>query len=157
MTSSKPRRPAFQDRLPTFGRTCFGCGQENDHGLRIRSHWEGEEGVCDWTPEPHHQAGQGFLCGGIIATLIDCHSASTAVAHAYRAEGREIGDKPEVNIVTASLQVDYLKPTPMDTPLQLRARITSLDGRRITATCSLLAGGVETARGNTVFARIRRT
>lgn len=146
--------PAFQDRLRPFGQTCYGCGQENDHGLRIRSHWEGEEGICRWTPEPWHIAAPGVLNGGVIATLLDCHMACTAIAHAYRTEGREIGSDPQLLYVTASLHVDYLKPTPAGDQVELRARVTAQAGRRITVACSLLAGSRETARGEAVFARV---
>ncbi|HKI99419.1 MAG TPA: PaaI family thioesterase [bacterium] len=146
--------PAFQDHVRPFGQTCYGCGQENPHGLRIRSHWEGDEGVCRWTPEPWHVAAPGVLNGGVIATLLDCHMACTATAHAYRAEGRAIGSEPVQLYVTASLHVDYLKPTPADGAVELRARVTGQQGRRITVACALVAGGQETARGEAVFVKV---
>lgn len=149
-----PPTPAFQDNLLPFGKTCFGCGQQNDHGLRIRSHWEGEEGVCHWTPQDWHTAGEGFLNGGVIATVMDCHAACTAMAAAYRGEGREIGSLPLLVYVTASLQVDFLKPTPLHEELELRARVVEIAGRRITMACSLSAAGTETARSQTVFVRV---
>ncbi len=149
-----PSAPAFQDHLLPFGKSCFGCGQQNDHGLRIRSHWEGEEGVCHWTPQAWHMAGEGILCGGVIATLIDCHSACTATAAAYRAEGREIGSLPRLVYVTASLRVDYLRPTPLNGELELRARVKEIAGRRITIACSLSAAGTQTARSEAVFVRV---
>lgn len=144
----------FQAHIRPFGETCFGCGQSNAHGLRIRSHWEGDTAICHWTPEPWHAAAPGFLNGGIIATLIDCHCASTAIAAAVRAEGRTLGEGPAPVYVTASLQVDYRRPTPMDTPLELRATVTARTERRITLACRLLAGGVETAAGTVVMARV---
>ncbi len=147
----------FQDHLRPFGQTCFGCGQDNAHGLRIRSHWEGEEGVCRWTPQPWHVGMPGVLNGGLIATLIDCHTACTATAAAYRAEGRPLGSEPPLVYVTASLHVDYLKPTPSEGPLELRARVQELRGRKITVRCALLAGGQETARGEGVFVRLENT
>jgi acyl-coenzyme A thioesterase PaaI-like protein len=146
--------PALQDHIRPFGQTCWGCGQANDHGLRIRSHWEGEEGVCRWTPEPHHVAGPGFLNGGIIATILDCHMAITATAHAYREAGRELGADPALVYVTASLRVDYLKPTPIAGPVELRARVTAQSARKITVACRLLSGGQETARGEAVFVNV---
>ena len=104
---------AFQDLIPDNG--CYGCGPANPHGLRIKSVWEGEEAVCVYRPEPHQSAGPPqFLNGGIIATLIDCHSVCTAIAHAYRAEGRPIGSAPHIWCVTANLNVTYLRPTPLE-------------------------------------------
>ena len=146
--------PAFQDAVRPFGQTCYGCGQENDHGLRIRSHWEGNEGVCRWTPQPWHVAGPGFLNGGVIATLIDCHSGCTAVAAAYRADGRELGSEPFLFYVTASLRVDYLAPTPLEGEVELRARVIGSIGRKIAVTCSLFAVGKETARGESLFVQV---
>lgn len=150
-----PAAPAFQDHLLPFGKSCFGCGQQNDHGLRIRSHWEGEEGVCHWTPQAWHTAAEGILNGGVIATLMDCHAASTAMAAAYRAEGREIGSLPRLVYVTASLHVDYLKPTPLGGELELRARVKEIAGRRIIMACSLSAAGTQTARSEAVFVRVK--
>jgi acyl-coenzyme A thioesterase PaaI-like protein len=146
----------FQARLRPFGQTCFGCGQDNPQGLRIRSFWEGEEAVCRWRPQPWHMAQPGIVNGGVIATLIDCHCASTASAAAYRAEGRPLGSEPALVYVTASLRVDYLKPTPMDAELELRARVRGEQGRRFTLDCSLFAAGQETARGEVVMVRVTR-
>lgn len=143
----------LQDHIRPFGQTCFGCGQDNDHGLRIQSRWEGEEGVCRWTPEPWHMASPGILNGGIIASLLDCHMAITATAHAYRQEGRTLGSAPALVYVTATLHVDYLKPTPIG-EVQLRARVSQDAGRRITVAASLMAGGEETARGEGVFVNV---
>lgn len=146
--------PALQDRIRPFGQTCYGCGQENPHGLRIRSFWEGEEGVCRWQPEPWHVAGPGFLNGGVIATLLDCHMGTVATAYAYRQEGREPGTEPHLFYVTATLRVDYLKPTPIEGEVELRARVTGAEGRRLTLTCALRSGGEETARGEAVFVKV---
>jgi acyl-coenzyme A thioesterase PaaI-like protein len=134
---------------------CWGCGRENDHGLKIKSYWLGEEAVCTWVPNPWHAAGpQNVVNGGIIATLIDCHSACTAMAAAYEAEGREIGSEPQIWCATASLQVTYLRPTPLGEPLCLRARVGEMGERKIHVTCSVCAGGQECARGEVVAVRV---
>jgi len=145
--------PAFQDIINSLS-GCFGCGRDNEKGLRIRSHWEGDEGVCRWMPEAHHRAGEGFINGGVLATVIDCHMGCTATAAAYKAEGRELGSGPELVYVTASLQVDYLRPTPAGQPVELRASIRQINGRKITVACSLRSGGEETVRGEAVFVRV---
>ena len=147
---------ALQDRMLPFGRTCFGCGGENEHGLRIKSFVEGDEVVCDFDPEPWHIAAPGFINGGVVATLLDCHSAAAAVHAAYQAEGREVGSAPDLFYVTATLKVDYLRPTPSGKRLHLRASSTGVEGRKSNVVCSLLADGVETARAETVFVRVDR-
>lgn len=147
-------RPLQADLKP-FGEVCFGCGQNNAHGMRIQSGWDGDEVVCTWHPQPHHQSAPGILNGGVIATLIDCHSGTAAIAAAYRAEGRPMGSDPQIVMLTASLHVDYLKPTPLTGPVQLRAKVTELTPRKAVLACSLSAGGVETARGEVVMVRPR--
>ena len=101
----------FQDEIPD--NHCWGCGSRNPYGLPIKSHWLGEEAVCSWQPEEHHAAGpKHILNGGIIATLIDFHFICTAIAAAYRAEGREMNSPPPIWYATASLKVSYLRPAP---------------------------------------------
>lgn len=147
--------PAFQDQYLDARADCWGCGRNNAHGLHIKSCWEGDEAVARFLPAEHFSGHKGVLNGGIIATLMDCHSIGLAMAHAHRAEGREIGTQPLITYVTGSLKVDYLKPTPLDgQPLELRARVAGVDGRKTSVHCRLLAGGVETARGEILGVRI---
>jgi acyl-coenzyme A thioesterase PaaI-like protein len=143
-------KKAIQDQWPELGTMCWGCGRNNEHGLQLKSYWEGDETVATWHPQPYHLAFPGTLCGGIIASLIDCHSTNTANAAAYRAEGREFGSEPTKDYVTGSLFVKYLKPTPVDKPVTLRARVKERKGRKITVTCSLYSEEVETAQGEVV-------
>ena len=121
---------------------------ENPAGLRIRSFWDGHETVCTWTPRPEHGATPDFLNGGVVATLIDCHSVITATATAYRKAGRDLGSDPQIGFVSRSLKVDYLRPTPLAGDVTLRARVTDLGDRRATVACSLYSEqGKECARG----------
>jgi acyl-coenzyme A thioesterase PaaI-like protein len=145
---------AFQDYYDDATSHCYGCGTRNEHGLHIRSYWEGEESVCQFTPKPYHTAIPGYVYGGLIASLIDCHGTGTAAAAAYRAEGREMGTDPPLRFVTASLQVDYLKPTPIDGVLELRATIGEVSGRKVSVQISLFAGGQECARGKVIAVRM---
>jgi acyl-coenzyme A thioesterase PaaI-like protein len=139
--------PAFQDFYPDSVAHCYGCGRLNEHGLRIRTHWEGEESVTRFRPRPEHTAVPGYVYGGHIATLLDCHGTGTAAAAMYRQEGRPMDSLPAFRFVTASLQVDYLRPTPIDCELEIRGRVLEIRGRRVTVEATLLAHGVATARG----------
>jgi acyl-coenzyme A thioesterase PaaI-like protein len=146
---------AFQDQYLDARADCWGCGRNNHAGLHIKSYWDGDEAVAHYTPAEHFTGHKGVLNGGIIATLMDCHSMGLAMAHAHRAEGRQIGSQPLVTYVTGSLKVDYLKPTPLNgQPVELRARVERVEGRKTYMTCRLLAGGVETARGEILGVRI---
>jgi acyl-coenzyme A thioesterase PaaI-like protein len=146
-------KPAFQDLIPD--NFCYGCGPGNPQGLRLKSTWDGEEAVAEFTPHPFHAAGpRHVLNGGIIATIIDCHCVCTAIADAYRREGRDLGSEPLVWYATASLQIDYLRPTPIDQPVALRARIVDAGPRKTLLTCVLTAGGEECARGEVLAVRV---
>jgi acyl-coenzyme A thioesterase PaaI-like protein len=122
----------------------------NEHGLQIKSYWEGDETVCVYQPRPYHIAIPGYVYGGLIASLIDCHSTGTAAAAAYRAEGRGMATEPAFRFVTASLHVDYLRPTPLGVPLEVRARVEEIKGRKVVVTSSLSAEGQVCARGEVV-------
>lgn len=154
MDSNSMEQKAFQDYYDEAVSYCYGCGRLNEHGLQIKSYWDGEEAVCTFTPRPYHTAIPGYVYGGLIASLIDCHSTGTAAAAAFRAAGREMGSQPAFRYVTASLKVDYLKPTPIDGPLTLRARVEETMGRKSRVSCSLYAGDEECARGDVIVAQM---
>lgn len=138
---------AFQDYYPEDVSHCFGCGRLNEKGHRIRSFWDGEETVCHHTPEPYHTAIPGFVYGGMVASLIDCHGTGTAAAAGYRAENRPMDSEPPLRYVTASLKVDYLRPTPLGVELEIRGRIEEVRGRKVRVSATLSAEGKICARG----------
>ncbi|MGW8187360.1 MAG: PaaI family thioesterase [Desulfobacterales bacterium] len=145
---------AFQDYYPDYSSHCYGCGRLNSAGLQIKSYWDGEETVCRFDPKPYHTAIPGFVYGGLIASLIDCHSTGTAAAAAYRAEGRTMDTEPPLRFLTAALHVDYLRPTPIDQTLEVRARIKEIKGRKVVVSSELLAGGQVCARGEVVAVQV---
>jgi acyl-coenzyme A thioesterase PaaI-like protein len=118
--------------------------------------WNGEEGIFRFTPKPYHTAFPGVVYGGLIASLIDCHSVGAATAAAYQEEGRDPGTGDEITFVTGNLNVTYLKPTPMGIELVLRARIKEMGARKALVTCSVYAGEEECARGEVVAVRASR-
>jgi len=142
--------PAFQDFYPEQVAHCYGCGRLNEQGLRIRTRWEGEESVTRFLPRPEHIAISGYVYGGLIASLLDCHGTGTAAAAMYRAEGRPMDSEPAFRFVTASLQVDYLRPTPLAGELEIRGRVLEIHGRRVTVGAEVHAGGEITARGRII-------
>lgn len=144
---------AFQDAIP--GNHCWGCGPLNEHGLQIKSRWDGDTSLCRWTPLPWHAAGpRHILNGGIIATIIDCHCVCTAIANHYREEGRDMTGDPSIWCVTAALDVSYLRPTPIDQEVVLRATVEERAGRKTVVRCTLHSGGEECARGRLVAIRV---
>ncbi|NLX18287.1 MAG: PaaI family thioesterase [Desulfobulbus sp.] len=143
--------PAFQDQYPAEYAHCFGCGRLNPHGFHLKSHWDGEETVCRFTPGPEYTGGvPGFLYGGLIASLFDCHGAATAAA----AKSREDG-KPLSRFVTASLKVDFVLPTPMRTELEIRGKVRKIEGRKVTVELRLIAQGKTCATGSALMVRMK--
>jgi len=146
---------AFQD-LGTV-RHCFGCGADNGDGLQIKSHWDGDEAVCVWQPRPHQCGGRKeIVYGGILASIMECHSVNLAIAHAYKREDRALGSAPRVFYVTAQLQVSYLLPTPMGEPLHLRAKLNKVEGRKSWVSCALSAAGQVRAQAEILAIRVYR-
>jgi acyl-coenzyme A thioesterase PaaI-like protein len=141
---------AFQDYYPDQLAHCYGCGRLNEHGHQIKSYWDGDESVATFHPKPYHVAIPGYVYGGLIASLIDCHSTGTAAAASYRAEGRAMDTEPTLRFVTASLHVDYLKPTPLGVTLELRSRVKEIKGRKVVVATTLTAKGEVCVRGEAV-------
>ncbi len=151
------RAPAVQDFYPDDVAHCYGCGRLNPLGLHLKTRWDGEEAVARFTPRPEHTAIPGFVYGGLIASLIDCHAMGTAAAAVERAQGRAIGDGPAPRFVTASLRVEYLAPTPHGPELEVRARAVEMGPRKVVVHATLSAGGAVTARGEVVAVRMPAT
>jgi acyl-coenzyme A thioesterase PaaI-like protein len=147
---------AFQDYYPDELSYCYGCGRLNQAGLQIKSYWDGDtdESVCIYTPRPEHIAIPGFVYGGLIASLIDCHSTGTGAAAAYRAQGRPLDSEPPLRFVTANLNVDYLRPTPLGVPLEIRGKAVEVKGRKVVVEATISMDGVVTARGRVVVVQM---
>lgn len=146
---------AIQDKYIDRYAHCYGCGRHNEHGLHLKSHIMGDELVCSWLPQDHHISLPGFLNGGVIATLIDCHCIGMAVAWAAKEEGIELNENLAIFYVTASIKVDYIKPTPLDgKPVTLRAKIKSIEGRKTWLTCSFFSNEIETAKGEVLAVKM---
>lgn len=141
---------AVQDFYPDDVAHCYGCGRLNEHGLHVRSDWDGNETVAVLTPRPHHTAIPGYVYGGLIASFIDCHGTGSAALAGYRAAGREPGSDPPLRFVTASLKVDYLKPTPIGVPLEARGAIVEVKPRKVVVDITLRAGETVCAKGHVV-------
>jgi acyl-coenzyme A thioesterase PaaI-like protein len=146
---------AIQDYYPLDTAICYGCGRNNPDGLHIKSYWDGTEGLCRFTPFPAHTAFPGIVYGGILASLVDCHTIGTAIAAMYQQDGRHPNDGgEEITCVTGKLEVNYLKPTPHGEELLLRATIAEISERKALITCRVFAGNVDTIHANVIAVRV---
>jgi len=141
-------RQAIQDSYPDELSHCYGCGRLNPQGLHLKSYSDGQETVAIFTPQPFHTAVPGFVYGGLIASLFDCHGTGSASVAACRTLGLEPGKAPR--FVTASIKIDFLKPTPMGVPLELRGSIKENKGRKVVVSMAMTAAGEIRARAELV-------
>jgi acyl-coenzyme A thioesterase PaaI-like protein len=147
----RPSELSLQERYAP-STICFGCGPANPAGLHIASFaTDGEDVVADWAPGPHHEAFPGVLNGGIIGTLMDCHSNWTAAYQLMRRRGTA---KPPTT-VTADYSIRLLKPTPTDAgPVHLRAHVVETTEDRAIVEATLEAGGRVTATCRGTFVAV---
>lgn len=145
---------SFQDQIS--GNHCYGCGPDNDKGLRIKSYWSGDnESVCRFMPSPHHSAGPShYVNGGIVATIIDCHCVCTAIANGYRLAGREVGQGEPIWFATVRLEVDYKRPLRIDREVTLKAEIVEVAGKKTILRCLLLSDDEVCAEGRVIAVRV---
>ena len=145
---------AFQDYYADDSSYCYGCGRLNEKGLQIKSYWDGEQSVARFVPRPEYMAIPGYVYGGLLASLIDCHGTGTAAAATARAENRGIDSEPAIRFVTGSLKVDYLRPTPLGPELELRGTVREIKPRKVIVAIDLLADGEVCVRGEVTAVRL---
>jgi len=143
--------PAIQDLYPDDFAHCFGCGRSNPQGHQLKSFVEGAEVVARFTPAAHHIAVPGFVYGGLLASLADCHAMATAAA----AAGLTGGQAPR--FVTAALRVDYLKPTPLGIELEIRCHVTERTEKKAVVAVTISAAGNVSVRAEAVAVRIPKS
>jgi acyl-coenzyme A thioesterase PaaI-like protein len=147
----------LQDLYPDDFAHCYGCGRLNTHGLHVKSEWHDGVAVARFQPAPYHIALPGFVYGGLIASLIDCHAMATAAAASMAALGATPGVDQTPRFVTASLHVDFLRPTPLGLDLLFRSRAADVGERKVVVEVTMHAGDIECARGSVIAVRMPAT
>ncbi len=133
---------------------CYGCGRNNEVGHHFGTRWEGEETVTEYRPEAFHTAIPGFVYGGLLASLIDCHSTGSAALALYRQAGHEPGDQaPVPRCVTGGLKVDFLKPTPLGETLIVRGQIQEIGAKKVIVVSQVYAKDLIVAKSEVVAVR----
>lgn len=142
---------AIQDDYSEDFAWCYGCGRMNSDGHHFRTGWQGEQTVTIYDPKPEHIAVPGFVYGGVIASLIDCHGTGSAALALHRKNGHEVGDGSETpRFVTASLKVDFLKPTPQGVALKAVGTVHEIHPKKFKVETEVYAGETVCARGEVV-------
>lgn len=148
---------AFQDYYPDKFSHCYGCGKSHPQGHHLKSYWDGEDTIARFTVPPEFSGGvPDHAYGGMVASLLDCHGTASAAAFAYRAAGREMDDAGEfMRFVTASLKVDFLRPTPIGVELVIKGHLHGIEGRKVHVSLSLSEGDQVCARGQMLAVQLR--
>ena len=147
--------PAFQDFYPEDVAHCYGCGRRNDEGLHVRSCWDGVETVAVLVPAAKYTAIPGYVYGGLVASLIDCHGTGSAAGAMARRRGLSLDAAPP-RFVTASLHVDFIAPTPMGVELEARGTIQEITDRKVVTAITVTADDVTVATGKVVAVEMPR-
>jgi acyl-coenzyme A thioesterase PaaI-like protein len=140
----------FQENYSEEFSHCFGCGTNNNYGHQLKTYWEGDETISKFTPKPEHTAIPGYVYGGLIASLIDCHSTGSGAAALFRSNKNNSYPR----CVTASLNVQYLKPTPIDCELELRGTIKEIKGKKVIVLVNLYAKNTICAKGEVIVVQV---
>jgi len=148
---------ALQDLYPDDFAHCYGCGRLNTHGLHVKSEWQDGECIARFLPASYHMALPGFVYGGLIASLADCHAMATAAAASMVASGATPGVDQTPRFVTASLQVDFVRPTPLGPELVLRARPLEVGDRKVLVEMVVYVDDAECARARVLAVRAPAT
>jgi acyl-coenzyme A thioesterase PaaI-like protein len=149
---------AIQDEYPDDFAWCYGCGRLNENGHHFRTGWQGEQTVTIYTPRPEHTAIPGFVYGGLLASLIDCHGTGSAALALHRKNGYEPGDgTAPPRFVTASLNVQFLKPTPQGVPLKAIGTVEEIHPKKWRVQTEVYANDVLCAQGEVIAVVMPKT
>lgn len=142
---------AIQDEYPDDFAWCYGCGRMNEHGHHFRTGWNGEKTITIYKPKKEHMALPGFVYGGLIGSIVDCHGTGSAALYLLRKNGNEPGDGAEPpRFVTASLHVDFLKPTPHGIELKAIGTVREIHPKKYRVETEVYAGETLCAKGEVV-------
>lgn len=153
ITDTMADRTSIQESLyPEL--TCFGCGHANPKGFHLRSFRDGDRTVAQFTPRPEHDNGFGFLNGGIISTVLDCHGAAVVMWEAAQRDWRAAEGAP-VPFITARFDVGFLRPTPLGETVHLSATAQRVDAEEIVVVSELEVAGKTRAAMTAAWRRFR--
>lgn len=151
---------AIQDEYEDDFAWCYGCGRLNENGLHLRTGWDcdGNQTMTTYHPRDEHKAIPGFVYGGLMASLVDCHGTGSAALFLHRKNGHEPGDGISApRLVTASLNVNFLKPTPANVTLKAIGHIEEVHPKKFRVSIDVFAGEDKVVTGDVVAVVMPKT
>ncbi|MGG1575129.1 PaaI family thioesterase [Fictibacillus sp. NRS-1165] len=145
------QQKAVQDVYADDYSWCYGCGRLNKDGHHFKTKWNGDQTETVYMPQPEHTAVPGFVYGGVIASLMDCHGTGSAALALHRNNGHEPGDGAEPpRFVTASLKVDFMKPTPHGNELKAAGTLEEVHPKKWKVHTEVFAGDTLCVKGEVI-------
>lgn len=143
MTTDK--KIAIQDTYGERFQHCWGCGPQNENGLHLKSYpsEDGKECIVKYKPDEKFTGGvPQNLFGGMIAMIFDCHGTASAAYFNHKAQGKDLRKDTVIKrFITARLEVDFKKPTPMNEEITVIARPEEITDRKVIVQMTLKAKG----------------
>ena len=133
---------AIQDYYDDDFSHCYGCGRLNPEGHQLKTYLKDDETISKYTPKNYHIAIEGFVYGGLLASLIDCHGTGSASIFYARENGIEIKNYNAPRFVTGNLNVNYLKPTPLQKELLIKGVLKEITSRKVITSISIVVNDV---------------
>ncbi len=152
--SGENNKIAIQDTYGERFQHCWGCGPKNESGMHLKSYPDetGEKCICKVTPQGEFTGGvPDNLFGGMIAMIFDCHGTASAAWFAHRDKGLKLTKDTVIGrFITARLEVDFKKPTPMDTELTVTSYLREIGERKVIVEMEMEADGILRAKAKMV-------
>ncbi|MFJ4819189.1 PaaI family thioesterase [Streptomyces sp. NPDC088801] len=141
-----PDAPAPGELLGAHYGACFGCGDDQPHGLRLEARaGEGVSLTAEFTVQPAHQGAPGLAHGGVLTSALDETLGS-------------LNWLLRTIAVTGRLETDFVRPVPVGTTLYLEAEVTAVAGRKIYSTATGRVGGPDgpvAVRADALFVEVK--
>lgn len=132
---------AIQDYYTDDFSKCYGCGRLNEEGHHLRTVLVDNKTISKFIPKNYHLAIEGFVYGGLLASLVDCQGTGSASIFYARENGIEIENHNAPRFVTGNLNVNYLRPTPIQKELIIQGELKEISFRKVVTKITIVAEG----------------
>ena len=149
----------IQDTYGEKFQHCWGCGPKNDMGLHLKSYpsEDGKSVTAKIIPDKMYTGGvpQNSL-GGMIAMIFDCHGTASAAYFAHIDKGLEFDENTIIGrFITARLEVDFKKPTPMNEEIIVSSKLIELGERKAIIEMEMTAKGEVRATAKMIAVKVK--
>jgi acyl-coenzyme A thioesterase PaaI-like protein len=127
--------------LPSHYNKCFGCGEDHPAGLHMKVVGSKDRVEGSFLVTEHHQGAPGLAHGGVLAAAVD--EAMGFLIYLLAAPA-----------VTGHLEVDYRKPVPVGSVLELETHVERIEGRKVFAVLTGRVDGVVHIEARSIYIKV---